>query len=188
LYRVSPCGETIKWSEIIEYSPEWQYSLHSKYQINGEYGCQKPDSGCNCDEPGLNKLPQNSIKNCGPFCGPSSVHSRPLAPLRTSDKNPETRTIKQNQLTSLIENVCPGDSRRLHHSFNKAQSIIGALFRVFSWISGTLICLFAGGEFDFHSSCDDTTGNSEGWLKCQLYTLFGRFSPQEYPLGRGPPD
>jgi len=53
----------------------------------------------------------------GPFCGPLCVHSGPLAPLRAADKNPETRTIKQNQLTSLNENGCPGDSRRLHHFF-----------------------------------------------------------------------
>ena len=63
------------------------------------------------------KVPQNSVKICGPFCGPSCVHSGPLEPLRASDKNPETRTIKQNQLTSLNENGCPGDSRRLHHFY-----------------------------------------------------------------------
>ena len=61
------------------------------------------------------RLPQKSFKSCGPFCGPSCVHSGPLAPLRASNKNPETRTIKRNQLINLIENDSPGDSRRLHH-------------------------------------------------------------------------
>jgi hypothetical protein len=91
---VSPCGETIYFSEIC-------YPSHC--------------------------LPQNYVKNCGPFCGPSYVHSGPLAPLRASDKNPETRTIKQNQLTSLNENGCPGDSRRLHHFFSLADSKIKML-------------------------------------------------------------
>jgi hypothetical protein len=83
-------------------------------------GCQKLDSGCN-RRTGIDNIPQKFLKNCGPFCGPSSVHSGPLAVLRAGDQNPESRTIKRNSLTSLNENGCQGDSRRLHYFSISAQ-------------------------------------------------------------------
>ena len=82
---------------------------------------------------------QNSVEICGPFCGPSCVYLGPLAALRATGENPESRAVKGHQLRSVIENGCPGDSRRLHHFSWRRCAIVGempciARFAVFSSI------------------------------------------------------